>query len=68
MLDDRFLILEILSRSGMGAVFKAEDTHNHNQLVAVKVPHPECESDPDFISRFQRPLRAVGWGQLSCRR
>jgi len=54
VLDDRFRILEILSRSGMGTVFKAEDTHEQNRFVAVKVPHPECESDPAFISRFQR--------------
>ena len=54
MLDDRFLITEVLSRSGMGCIFKAQDTHNGNALVAVKVPHMEYESDPSFFSRFQR--------------
>jgi serine/threonine protein kinase len=54
LLDDRFLITEILSRSGMATIFKAEDTHNQNQPVAVKVPHLEYESDPGFFSRFQR--------------
>jgi serine/threonine protein kinase len=54
VLDDRFRITEMLSRSGMATIFKAEDTHNQNQLVAVKMPHMEYESDPNFFSRFQR--------------
>ena len=56
-LDGRFLITEVLSRSGMGSVFKAEDTLNGNALVAIKVPHLEYESDPGFFSRFQREER-----------
>ena len=57
MLDDRFSISEILSRSGMATVFKAKDRRNGNQPVAVKVPHMEFESDPNFFSRFQREER-----------
>jgi serine/threonine-protein kinase len=57
VLDDRFRITEILSRSGMATIFKAEDTQNANQLVAIKVPHLEFESDPNFYSRFQREER-----------
>ena len=57
VLDGRFLITEVLSRSGMGTIFKAEDTQNGNQPVAVKVPHLEYESDPNFFSRFQREER-----------
>jgi serine/threonine-protein kinase len=57
VLDDRFVITEVLSRSGMGTIFKAEDKQNGNQLVAVKVPHLEYESDPNFFSRFQREER-----------
>ena len=56
-LDGRFLITEVLSRSGMGCIFKAEDTYNGNALVAVKVPHLKYESDPGFFSRFQREER-----------
>ncbi len=57
VLDGRFLITEVLSRSGMATIFKAEDRQNGNQVVAVKVPHLELESDPNFFSRFQREER-----------
>lgn len=54
VLDGRFAITEVLSRSGMGTIFKALDRQNANRFVAVKVPHLEYESDPNFFSRFQR--------------
>ena len=54
LLDGRFLITEVLSRSGMATIFKAEDKENGDRLVAVKVPHLSTESDPNFFSRFQR--------------
>jgi serine/threonine protein kinase len=57
LLDGRFLITEVLSRSGMGTIFKAQDRQNGNRDVAVKVPHLEFESDPSFFSRFQREER-----------
>jgi serine/threonine protein kinase len=57
VLDNRFLITKVLSRSGMGTIFKAEDQQNGNQAVAIKVPHMEYESDPNFFSRFQREER-----------
>jgi len=52
VLDGRFHITEVLSRSGMGTIFKAEDKQNGDQLVAVKVPHLEYESDPTSIRVF----------------
>jgi serine/threonine-protein kinase len=54
LLDDRFRILEPLSRSGMAVVYLAEDAQQENRTVAVKVPHLKLESDPGFFSRFQR--------------
>ena len=57
LLDDRFLITDIISRSGMATILKAEDKQNGEQVVAVKVPHMEFESDPNFFSRFQREER-----------
>ncbi len=53
VLDNRFQILETISKSGMATIFKATDltTKLH---VAVKVPLLQYESDPGFYSRFQR--------------
>lgn len=52
-LDDRFFIVETISRSGMATIFKATD-RNTNETVALKVPLMEFESDPGFYSRFER--------------
>jgi serine/threonine protein phosphatase PrpC len=52
-LDDRYLLTERISRSGMANIFKATDL-NTKQTVAIKVPFMEFESDPGFYSRFQR--------------
>ncbi|MFI5295248.1 MAG: protein kinase [Thermodesulfovibrionales bacterium] len=52
-LDNRFLILETISRSGMATIFKATD-HKTKKTVAVKVPLMQFESDPGFYSRFLR--------------
>jgi len=52
-LDDRFLIEEVISRSGMGSIYKAKDLTN-DQTVAVKIAYMQLESDPASFSRFQR--------------
>jgi serine/threonine-protein kinase len=54
ILDDRFLVTEVISRSGMAMIFRAQDLHNANADVALKVPHMAFESDPGFSSRFKR--------------
>jgi serine/threonine protein kinase len=54
VLDSRFVIGEPLSRSGMATIYQARDALNHDELVAVKVPHLRYEADPNFYSRFQR--------------
>src|SRR5271157_1011404 len=54
ILDDRFVITEVISRSGMAWIYKAQDLHCDNTDVAVKVPHMECESDAGYHARFQR--------------
>jgi serine/threonine-protein kinase len=58
VLDGRFRISEVLSRSGMASIFKAVDLSN-GQPVAVKVPFMQFESDPAFFTRFQRE-EAIG--------
>jgi serine/threonine-protein kinase len=53
VLDGRYRVTDLISRSGMASIFKAIDTTNE-QVVALKVPFMQFESDPGFYSRFQR--------------
>jgi serine/threonine protein kinase len=53
ILDDRFHLLEVISDGGMATVFKAEDLHHGDHLVAVKVPHKHYEINLASFSAFQ---------------
>ncbi len=53
ILDERFEITEPISRSGMASIFKARD-HETGQVVALKVPLIQFESDVATFTRFQR--------------
>jgi serine/threonine-protein kinase len=53
LLDDRFFIHEMVSRSGMASIYRATDRQT-KQMVAIKVPYMQFESDPGFFSRFTR--------------
>jgi len=50
---DNYRIDELAARSGMASIFRATDLDSGRQ-VAIKVPHPEMESDPLFYDRFKR--------------
>jgi serine/threonine protein kinase len=50
---DHYQIDSIVATSGMATVFRARDL-NTGQQVAIKVPHPEIESDPALYDRFLR--------------
>jgi serine/threonine-protein kinase len=52
LLDD-YELLDIVATSGMATVFRARDQRT-GQQVAIKVPHPEVESDPTMFDRFRR--------------
>jgi serine/threonine protein phosphatase PrpC len=58
VLDGRFRIIDIISRSGMASIFKAIDQKT-DSVVALKVPFMQFESDPGFFQRFQRE-QAIG--------
>jgi len=53
VLDGRFAITALISRSGMASIFKARD-ESTGQEVALKVPFMQFESDAAFYSRFER--------------
>jgi serine/threonine protein phosphatase PrpC/predicted Ser/Thr protein kinase len=53
LLDDRFEITDIIAKSGMASLFKANDRQT-GRAVALKVPLLQIESDPAGFDRFQR--------------
>jgi len=53
IVDNRFEIAEVISRSGMAIIYRATDRETGKE-VAIKVPHMQYESDPGFFARFQR--------------
>jgi serine/threonine protein kinase len=55
---DHYLIESVAARSGMASIFRAIDLRS-GRPVAIKVPHPEMESDPTFYGRFERET-AIG--------
>lgn len=53
LLDGRFELTDLISRSGMASIFKADDRET-KQAVAIKVPLMQFESDVATFDRFQR--------------
>jgi serine/threonine-protein kinase len=53
---DHYRIEGVAARSGMASIFRGTDLRSGRQ-VAIKVPHPEMESDPVLYDRFQRELQ-----------
>ena len=50
---DHYRIDSLVARSGMASIFKGADLRT-GRPVAIKVPHPEMESDPVLFDRFHR--------------
>lgn len=50
---DHYRIEALVARSGMASIYRATDLRTGRQ-VAIKLPHPEMESDPVFFDRFHR--------------
>ena len=50
---DQYNLTEVIARSGMASIFKATDRLS-GQIVAIKVPYMQFESDVVFYGRFQR--------------
>ncbi|MDB5289738.1 MAG: Protein serine/threonine phosphatase, partial [Phycisphaerales bacterium] len=53
VLDGRYQITDLVSRSGMASIFKATDLKD-NRTIALKVPFMQFEADPGFYGRFKR--------------
>jgi eukaryotic-like serine/threonine-protein kinase len=50
---DHYQLDDVVAHSGMATIFRATDQRTGRQ-VAIKVPHPEVESDPALFDRFRR--------------
>lgn len=50
---DHYRIESLVARSGMASIFRATDTRD-GRTVAIKIPHPEMEADPQLFDRFKR--------------
>lgn len=50
---DHYRIDSLVARSGMASIFRATDVDN-GRTVAIKIPHPEMEADPQLFERFKR--------------
>jgi len=50
---DQYQLDDLLARSGMASIFRATDTESGTP-VALKIPHPQLESDVVFFERFKR--------------
>ncbi len=53
---DHYRIESLIARSGMASIWRATDTLN-DRPVAIKIPHPEMEADPNLFERFKRGTR-----------
>jgi serine/threonine-protein kinase len=53
LLDGRFEVTDVIAKSGMASLFKADDRQT-GKAVAIKVPLLQIESDPSGFQRFQR--------------
>jgi len=56
LISDRYEILDLLGRGGMGSVYRALD-REINEEVALKLLSPSSMADPRAVERFRNELR-----------
>ena len=54
-----YRIIKRLGKGGMGEVFLAEDTKQHNRKIALKVLPPQLTSEEGRVRRFKHEARAI---------
>ena len=58
LIADRYRVLEVIGRGGMGVVFSATDEHGGPDVV-IKFLAAEWTGDPDAAARFEREARRL---------
>ncbi len=58
IVDNRYRVLEVIGRGGMGVVYRVEHLRM-GKIAAMKVLHRDLAGDPDVIARFEREAAAV---------
>ncbi|HMO16959.1 MAG TPA: serine/threonine-protein kinase [Oligoflexia bacterium] len=56
LLLDRFEVIELIGRGGMGVVYKAIDHELNDQIVAIKVLQPQYLNDVTMFARFRKEV------------
>jgi len=57
-IDDRFDVLEVLGKGGMGTVYKVRD-REVGSIFALKLLHQNLQSDPAVLKRFEQEAKAA---------
>lgn len=58
VVDNRYRVVEVIGRGGMGVVYKVEH-QRMGKIAAMKVLHREYAHDSEVISRFRREAEAI---------
>jgi eukaryotic-like serine/threonine-protein kinase len=53
---DHYRIESVVAESAVATVFRGSDVRNASK-VAIKIPHPNMQSDPAFVDRFTREIK-----------
>lgn len=57
-IDDRFDVLEVLGKGGMGTVYKVRD-QKVGKIFALKLLHQNLQTDPSVLKRFEQEAKAA---------
>ncbi|MFZ4578564.1 MAG: serine/threonine-protein kinase [Myxococcota bacterium] len=58
LIDDRYLVVSLIGRGGMGAVYRVEQIHLR-KVMAIKLLHENLVARKQLVSRFTREARAI---------
>lgn len=57
-MTERFELLELIGKGGMGAVWKARDSES-GEIVAIKLLHQHLADETDYVARFEREVEVT---------